>query len=82
MQKTTHAEILHDHLAETPKFENRSRDKYDENGEPIGKVRFRNLVGGQSSWVGEKANDGSIEPALGTIGLTSQLLPLISYLLE
>ena len=73
-QKTTHAELLHDHLAETSKFENRSRDVLDDDGNPIGKERYRHLVGGESSWIGDKGDDGSIQPALGTIGLTSQLL--------
>ena len=75
MQKTTHAELLHDHLADASKFEFRPREILGENGEVIGMRRFANLVGGESSWIGDKTNDGSISPSMDTIGLTSQLLP-------
>lgn len=75
MQKTTHAELLHDHLADASKFEYRPRDILGENGEVLERKRYANLVGGESSWIGDKTNDGSISPSTDTTGLISQLLP-------
>jgi len=74
MQKTTHAELIHDHLADASKFEYRPREVIDDDG--VLKVkRYSNLVGGESSWIGDKTRDGSINPSSDTTGLISQLMP-------
>lgn len=69
-QKTTHNELVHDHLGEDDKWTNISIP--DGAG---GEKKVKMNLGASSSILGVKNKDGSIDSASGTVGLTSQMLP-------
>ena len=69
-QKTTHNEILHDHLGVD--------DNWDIMNIPDGQggeKKVKRNLGAINSILGTKNKDGSIDSSTNTIGLTSQMLP-------
>ena len=75
MQKTTHAELLHDHLADSSQLEYRPTTVTDPNTGEEKLMHYSHVIGGEASIIGGKQKDGYLEPSRDTTGLFSQMLP-------